>query len=139
MRKILVAGGLTAAAVAAVIGAASTNSIGGFDSAAHQTVGYSSADIDGTAVDSVVYNVDSSDESKLSSVDITFHAAVVEDSVIQIGFGDPSSSPLANCVDTQLTAGKVPAGGVTSVSCTVSENITDASKFRLFVTGPAQS
>jgi hypothetical protein len=52
MRKVLVAGGVTAAAVAAIIGAASTNSLGTIGT---QTVGYSSADIQGATVDSVHY------------------------------------------------------------------------------------
>jgi hypothetical protein len=136
MRKVLVAGGLTAAAVAVIIGAASTNSLGTIDA---QTVGYSSADIQGAVVDSVTYNVDQTADDVLSSVHVVFDAALVKDSVIQVGFG---STALAPCIDPNTDgSGKVPAvAGTDDVTCTLTgQHVTTATKFRLLVTGPAQS
>jgi len=137
MRKVLLAGGVTAAAVAGIIGAASTNSLGTIDD---QTVGYSSADIQGAVVDSVQYNVDQTADDVLTSVEVVFHTALVEDSVIQVGFG---TSALVPCVDASNTdgTGKVTTvGGADDVTCTLTgQTVSSATKFRLLVTGPAQS
>jgi hypothetical protein len=136
MRKVLVAGGVAAAAVAGIIGAASTNSLGTIGT---QTVGYSSADIQGATVDSVHYNVDQTADDVLTSVDIVFHTALVKDSVIQVGFG---STALVPCVDPNTdSSGKVTAvAGTATVTCTLTgQDVTTATKFRLLVTGPAQS
>jgi hypothetical protein len=136
MRKVLVAGGVTAAAVAGIIGAASTNSLGTIDA---QTVGYSSADIQGATVDSVQYNVDQTADDVLTSVEVVFHTALVKDSVIQLGFG---SGALVPCVDANTDGtGKVTAlAGTDDVTCTLTgQDVTSATKFRLLVTGPAQS
>jgi hypothetical protein len=137
MRKVLVAGGVTAAAVAGIIGAASTNSLGTIDT---QTVGYSSADIQGATVDSVQYNVDQTADDVLTSVEVVFHTALVQDSVIQLGFGGGALGP---CIDTGVTTGTgkvIDAAGVADVTCTLTgQDVTSATKFRLLVTGPAQS
>jgi hypothetical protein len=136
MRKVLVAGGVTAAAVAAIIGAASTNSLG---TIGNQTVGYSSADIQGATVDSVQYHVDQTADNVLTSVQVVFHTALVKDSVIQVGFG---TGALAPCIDpnTDGTGKVTPALGTADVTCTLSgQTVTGATKFRLLVTGPAQS
>jgi hypothetical protein len=136
MRKVLVAGGLTAAAVAVIIGAASTNSLGTIDP---QTVGYSSADIQGAVVDSVDYNVDQNADDVLTSVQVVFQTALVQDSVIQIGFG---SGALAPCVDSGITDASgavIDAAGADDVTCTLTgQSVTGATKLRLLVTGPAQ-
>ena len=136
MRKVLVAGGVTAAAVAGIIGAASTNSLGTIDT---QTVGYSSADIQGATVDSVQYHVDQTADDVLTSVEIVFHTALVKDSVIQVGFG---STALVPCIDTNTDGtGTVTAvAGTAHVTCALTgQDVTSATKFRLLVTGPAQS
>jgi hypothetical protein len=131
MRKILVAGGLTAAAVAAVVGAASTNSITGVSA---QTLGYSSANITGAAVDSVVYNVNPTSDDVLDSVTITFHSALALNQVIKLAF---NSGTLTGCNDVTNTDG---AGTVTTsvatFTCALSgQTASGASKFRLLVTG----
>ena len=136
MRKVLVAGGLTAAAVAVIIGAASTNSLG---SIGNQTVGYSSADIQGASVSSVHYNVDQTADDTLTSVEVVFAAPLVVNSKVQIGFG---SNALMNCTSTDTdAAGKVTTvGGAADITCTLTgQSVSDATKFRLLVTGPAQS
>src|SRR5690242_7331111 len=98
MRKILIAGGLTAAAVAAVIGVASTNTLG---TVAAQTVGYTSSDIDSPQqVSSVAYNVSQTADDVLSSVTITFDSAVPTTDRIQVGF---NTTAFVNCDDATNT------------------------------------
>lgn len=133
MRKILVAGGLTAAAVAAVIGAASTNSISGVNA---QTVGYTSASIDSpAAVSSVVYNVNQTADDKLDSVAITFATNIPTTERIQVGFG---SDAFLNCADanTDSATGNVTTAASTFTCDLTSDNVavTTADKFRLLVT-----
>jgi hypothetical protein len=132
MRKILIAGGLTAAAVAAVIGVASTNSLG---TVAAQTVGYTSSSIDSPQqVTGVVYNVSQTADDSLTSVTITFDSNVPVGDRIQVGFG---STAFVNCDDTHTdnTTGDVTTAA-SSFTCALSgQSVTGATKFRLLVTG----
>jgi hypothetical protein len=134
MRTILVAGGLTAAAVAAVIGAASTNAIGGVSTHGAQTVGYGSADIQGATVDDIQYNVSPTVDDQLDSVAITFHSSVPVGQKIQVGFG---TAALAACADASKTdASGAVTTAATAFTCVLTgQNVTDATKFRLLVTG----
>lgn len=131
MRKILVAGGLTAAAVAAVIGAASTNSISGVTA---KTVGYSSANIDSpAAVSTLAYNVDSTADDQLNSVTITFATSVPVGDKIQLAV-DPAKA-LTACLDTNTDSSGVVQTAGTSFTCTLSsQTATGATQFRLLVT-----
>jgi hypothetical protein len=132
MRKILVAGGLTAAAVAAVIGTASTNSISGVSA---KTMGYTSANINSpAAVSSVVYNVNTTADDVLDSVAITFATALPLSNKIQVGFGSGALVPCADATNTDASG--VVTTSVTSFTCVLSgQSASGASKFRLLVTG----
>jgi hypothetical protein len=134
MRKILVAGGLTAAAVAAVIGAASTNAISGVSTAGAQTLGYGSAVITGATVDAVVYNVNTTQDDVLDSVAVTFHSAPTVGQKIQVGFGATAFVP---CVDTGNTdgAGLVTTATTTYTCALTGQSASGATKFRLLLTG----
>jgi uncharacterized protein YdbL (DUF1318 family) len=133
MRKILVAGGLTAAAVAAVIGAASTNAISGVSTAGAQTVGYGSAVITGAQVDAVVYNVNTTQDDVLDSVAVTFHANPTVGQKIQVGFGTAAFVPCVDGTDTSVSGVVVTAKA--TYTCTLSsQSVTNATKFRLLVT-----
>src|SRR4051794_19844467 len=128
MRKVLVAGGVTAAAVTVIIGAASTNSLGNIGA---QTVGYSSADIQGATVDSVKYNVDQSADDLLTSVQVVFHTALVQNSVIQVGFDGRSLVPCNDATNTDQSpnTGKVTTS-VTTFTCVLSgQDVSSATKF----------
>jgi hypothetical protein len=132
MRKILVAGGLTAAAVAAMIGAASTNSLG---TVASQDVGYTSTDITSpTTVSSVAYNVSQTADDVLDSVTITFAGTIAANERIQVGF---NSAAFVNCDDTNTDAstGLVTTPATTFTCALSGQNVTGATKFRLLVTG----
>jgi hypothetical protein len=133
MRKILIAGGLTAAAVAAVIGAASTNSITGVST---QTMGYTSADIDSpAAVSNVAYNVSATVDDSLTSVAITFATALPVGNKIQVGFGSNAFVPCADATNTNGTTGAVTTSVTTFTCALTGQTATGATKFRLLVTG----
>jgi hypothetical protein len=134
MRKILVAGGLTAAAVAAVIGAASTNAISGVSTAGAQTLGYGSAVITGAQVDAVVYNVNTTQDDVLDSVTVTFHAAPAVGQKIQVGFGSSAFVPCADASNTDA-AGLVTTSVATYTCVLSSQTASGATKFRLLLTG----
>ena len=131
MRTILIAGGLTAAAVAAVIGAASTNSISGVTA---KTVGYSSANITSpAAVSTLTYNVDSTADDQLDSVSITFASNIPVGDTIQLAV-DPTKT-LTACLDSNTDSSGVVQTAATSFTCTLSgQTATGASQFRLLVT-----
>jgi|tagenome__1003787_1003787.scaffolds.fasta_scaffold20974326_3 hypothetical protein len=132
MRKILVAGGVTAAAAAAVIGVASTNAITGVSTAGAQTLGYGSATITGAAVSSVVYNVNPTLDDVLDSVAVTFTAAPAVGKKIQVGFGTAAFVP---CVDANTDGAGVVVTSVTAYTCVLTgQSVTNATKFRLLVT-----
>jgi hypothetical protein len=130
MRKILVAGGLTAAAVAVVIGAASTNAISGVSA---KTVGYTSANIDSpAAVTSVVYHVDQTADDVLDSVAITFASNIPVNDTIQVGF---ASNALVACTDANTDSSGVVQTAASSFTCALTgQSVTGATKFRLLVT-----
>jgi hypothetical protein len=133
MRKILVAGGVTAAAAAAVIGVASTNAITGVSTAGAQTLGYGSATITGAAVSSVVYNVNTTQDDVLDSVAVTFTAAPAVGKKIQVGFGTAAFVPCLDASNTDLAG--VVTTSVTAYTCVLSgQSVTNATKFRLLVT-----
>ena len=142
MRKILVAGGITAAAVAAVIGAASTNAIGGVSTHGAQTVGYGSAVITGATVDNVAYHVDATADDQLDSVTVTFHDNLLN-KTIKVGFGTAALVPCDSSATTVTNASGVVQDdtlgntAATVVTCDLgtSQTVSDATAFRLLVTG----
>jgi hypothetical protein len=138
MRKILIAGGLTAAAVAAVIGVASTNQLTGVSTHGAQTVGYGTATISGATVDSIKYNVDPAVDDQLDSVVISF-ASNLKGQAVQVAFGTDnlagcqSSGPTATDTDGVVDPA---ATGNTVVTCDFGTNqpVTTATKLRVAVT-----
>lgn len=132
MRTLLLAGGLTAAAVAVVVGTASTNS----NTIPPKAVGYGTSAISGATAASIDY-VRSSDLASIDRVDMVFQGDLTNRNV-QANFNG-SDNTTCDVGATAQPDAQHPEG-TTAVSCPfAAEGITvpvhDATGFNVAVTG----
>jgi len=132
MRTLLLAGGLTAAAVAVIVGTASTNS----NTIPSKAVGYGTSTISGATASSVDY-VRTADLASIDHVDLVFDGDLTGRDV-QANFNGTGNT---TCVvgATSPVDGQHPLGS-TAVSCPFAANaitvpVHDATGFNVAVTG----
>jgi hypothetical protein len=132
MRTLLLAGGLTAAAVAVVVGTASTNS----NTIPPKAVGYGTSTISGATATSVDY-VRTADLANIDHVDLVFEGDLTGQDV-QANFNG-SANTTCDIGATSPIDGQHPQG-TTAVSCPFAGNgitvlVHDATGFNVAVTG----